>query len=317
MEVINRSWEKRYQIIKKIENYQSLPFSEKINIEQYEAKDNLLKQNVILKIIKINENPDIKNLARYLWHYEIALNRRATNNSRGKTLLKLVDAQIDEDSGNFILVTESGGTNLRELLQEEYECEDKISFNSFRHGNKKRIWESILKLIEGLYSLHISGLIHRNISIDSIYFDGEAYRQGEIEVLKLGDFNWSIYLHSLSNIFSNEIAAEIVKNNYHFFRAPECLPFLSNHDKEYTGETHQSDLYSLGLVLVFILEDFNYDNYVNSKIKNRNTRHQEIQEIVENHKGLPLEKEILSKLIEPEIPDRYSNITELLEKVQE
>lgn len=92
----------------------------------------------------------------------------------------------------FILVTEYGGATLRELLLEENEMEDQDSFNLFRKGSKKKVWEAILKLIEGLYSLHTSGLIHRNISLDSIYFDGEAYRQGEPEILKIGDFNWSI-----------------------------------------------------------------------------------------------------------------------------
>lgn len=217
MEGISRSWENRYEILEKMDNFQAFPLSEKINIEQYKAKDKLLRQMVILKKVDLNEDTALKSLARYLWHYEISLNQRATNNSRGKTLLKLIDAQRDEDKGIFILVTEYGGATLRELLLEENEMEDQDSFNLFRKGSKKKVWEAILKLIEGLYSLHTSGLIHRNISLDSIYFDGEAYRQGEPEILKIGDFNWSIYLHSISNLFTEGITAEIVKNNYHFF----------------------------------------------------------------------------------------------------
>jgi serine/threonine protein kinase len=315
MQKINRLWYKRYEYIEELEVKQVVPFSEKIDIAYYLAKDLLLKQNVILKEIKINEEPEIKDLARYLWHYEISLNQRATNKSRGKTLLKLVDAQIDDEDDTFILVTESGGSSLRTLILAEEENEDTISFNNFRNTNKKTIWEAILQLVQGLYSLHTSGLIHRNISIDSIYFDGEAYRQGEKNVLKLGDFNWSIYLNSISNIFENQITAEVIKDNYHFFRAPECLPFYIDEDLSDQGETHQSDLFSFGLVLIFLLESFEYKKFFCTKIEDRAVRYEEIRKIIKNFKGRPLEREILLKLVEVDPQNRFSNVGELLEKI--
>lgn len=313
----SRLWENRYKRIKKLENYQFFPFSEKIEIEQYIAEDLLLKQNVILKLIKINEDPEIKSLAQFLWHYEISLNQKATNNSHGKTLLKLVDAQRDEEKGLFVLVTESGGSSLKEVMLEEDETENNLSFKNFRFGDKKRIWESILKLTQGLYSLHTSGLIHRNISLSSIYFDDEAYRQGEPEILKIGDFNWSIYLNSLSNLFTNEITSDIVKNNYHFFRAPECLPVSIDDKIECFGETYQSDLFSLGLVLVFLLINLDINKYLESKIEVRHDLYKEIQEKVKGYQGYPQEKDILSKLIEIDLSNRFINIGELLDKIQE
>lgn len=96
IEIKNRYWKERYDIIGELRTEKILPFSNKIKIKQYKAKDLILKQNVILKEIKINENPEIIDLAHFLWHYEISLNQRATNNSRGKSLLKLIDAQHDE-----------------------------------------------------------------------------------------------------------------------------------------------------------------------------------------------------------------------------
>ncbi|MFX1375323.1 MAG: AAA domain-containing protein [Promethearchaeota archaeon] len=311
---INRYWEERYEIIEELNSKFALPFSEKIKITQFRAKDRILKQNVLLKRIKINENPEIQDLAYFLWHFEISLNQRATNNTKGKSLLKLVDAQFDKEKGLYILVTESGGSSLRSLLFNEQESEDQASFNTFIQGDKRKLWEAILKLVEGLYSLHTSGLLHRNISLDTVYFDGEAYRQGQLEILKIGDFNWSIYLNSLSNVFLNEMNSEIVKDNIHFFRAPESVP--DNESVKYSGETYRSDLFSLGLILTFLLNDIEIDRYIKSKLEDHNQLYLELQEIVNKFKGYTKEKEILLKLIDLNPEKRYINVGELLEEIQ-
>lgn len=315
MAIKNRYWKERYEIIGELVKKIEFPLSDKVEIVQFKAYDLLLQQNVILKEIKVNEKPEIKDLAYFLWHYEISLNQRATNNSRGKTLLKLVDAQKDEENGLFILVTEYGGYSLKELLTNKEESEDKTSFNNFRNGNKRKLWEAILKLTEGLYSLHTSGLLHRNISLGSIYFDGEAYREGKSEVLKIGDFNWSIYLNSLSNVFSNDITSEIIKDNLHFFRAPESIP--KNDALEYSGETYQSDLFSLGLVFTFLLIDLDVDRYLNSDLKSRNFLYSEIQEYIDRFKGYNIEKQILTQLIDLNPENRFANVGELLSQIQE
>lgn len=312
----NRHWTKRFEIIKEIELQTSLPLSNKINIQHYEAFDNVLNQKAILKLIDINEDPSIADLARYLWHYEISLNQRATNNSQGKTLLKLIYAKRDELKGKYILITESGGKPLRDFLLSIDESEDMTSFKNFlKPSNKKNIWEPILNLIKGLSSLHSSGLLHRNISIDSIYFDAEAYRQGEKNILKLGDFSWTIYLYSLSNIFTDEISSEIIKDNYQFFRAPECVPI--EEDLECYGETYLSDMFSLGLVLSFLFIDFDLRKCLDSNLNNRNEIYSKIYEELQNYKGYPLETEILLKLIEINPDDRFQNINELIDKIRE
>jgi len=310
------SWERRFKILHQIESANAIPFSEQIEIEQYLAHDELLKQKVILKKIKINENPSLKNLADYLWHFEISLNQRATNNTKGNSLLRLVFARKDETSGIYVLATEHRGLSLKELFLAEEEFEESLAFRSFISSNKKLIWDAILKLVEGLYALHSSGLIHRNISLDSIYFDSEAYLQGEKIFLKIGNFNWSIYLYSISNIFENEITSELVKNNYHFFRAPECLP-LDDTRSDCTGETYQSDLFSLGLVLAFILLGINdIRKYDSSEIKDRLVFYREIQDKVRNYRGYPLEIEILLKMIDINPNDRFQNIDETLSDIR-
>jgi serine/threonine protein kinase len=198
------------------------------------------------------------------------------------------------------------------------ESEDSISFSNFlASSNKKMLWESIYKLVEGLYALHYSGLIHRNISLDTIYFDGEAYRQGEKEIFKIGDFNWSIYLCSLSNVFTDDLSSELIKDNYHFFRAPECLP--STHiEFETSGETYQSDLFSLGLVISFlILEIEDIEKYINSQLKDRLRLYEEIYFMLENFHGYPLEKEILLKLICVDVEERFQNVDDLMSSVRE
>lgn len=312
------SWEDRFKKISDITNTKSLPFSDKIEIEEYLADDIILKQKVFLKLIKINEDPEIINLAQYLWHYEISLNQRASNNSKGNSLLKLLYAQRDEKKGVYVIVTEYSGPSLRALLMGDDESEDSISFTNFlRSSDKKMLWESIYKLVEGLYALHYSGLIHRNISLDTIYFDGEAYRQGEKDIFKIGDFNWSIYLSSLSNVFTNDLSSELIKDNYHFFRAPECLPSTLL-EFETAGETYQSDLFSLGLVISFlILEIEDIEKYINSQLKDRLKLYEEIYHMLENFHGYPLEKEILLKLICVDVEERFQNIDDLMNKMSE
>jgi len=284
----------------------------------YLAEDIILRQKVILKLIKINEDPDISSLAHYLWHYEISLNQRASSHSKGNSLLKLTYAQRDEKKGVYVLVTEYGGLSLRSLLIGEEESEDSISFSNFRvSSNKKMFWDAIFRLIEGLYALHSSGLLHRNLSLDTIYFDGEAYRQGEKEIFKMGGFNWSIYLYSLSNIFNNELSSELIKDNYHFFRAPECLP--SEHlGFETAGETFQSDLFSLGLVISFLLLEIkDIEKYTNSELKDRPKLYENISNMLENFSGYSLEKEILSKLIYLDMEERFQNIDDLINRLRE
>ncbi len=315
MKIINRSWKERYQKIEDIPTKKSLPFSEKIQIEQYRAKDLILNQEVCVKKININEDREIKDLAQYLWHYKISLNRKATNKSQGNTLLKLVDGQRDEEDGLFILVTESGGVSLHRLLEEEVDNEDKDSYNVFKSSNKKIKWEAILKLTKGLYSLHSSGLLHRNLSLDTIYFDGEAFRQGESEIFKIGDFNWSIYLHSISNITSDQLTSEIIKDNIHFFRAPESIPNFSQNQRY--GETYKSDLYSFGLILSFLLIDLDVKKYYYSKLEQRDELYQEIIEEISEYRGFPEERDILMRLIELDPEKRFKNTDELLEAIRD
>ncbi len=314
----NISWEDRFKKITKLTNAKSLPFSDKLEIEEFLATDIILKQKVILKLIKINEDPSIISLAQYLWHYEISLNQRASNNSKGNSLLKLLYAQRDEIKGVYVIVTEYSGPCLRDLLMSHDGSEDSIFFNNFlRSSDKKMLWEAIYKLAEGLYALHFSGLIHRNISLETIYFDSEACQQGEKEIFKIGDFNWSIYLCSLSNVFTDDLSLELIKDNYHFFRAPECLP-STQLEFETSGETYQSDLFSLGLVISFLILGIkDIEKYTSSLLKDRPKLYEEIYFMLENFKGYPLEKEILLKLVCVDVEERFQNINDLMNRIRE
>ena len=257
-------------------------------------------------------------MAQYLWHYEISLNQRASNNSKGNSLLKLLYAQRDEEKGEYVIVTEYCGPSLKDLLINDKDDEDHHSFTTFlTSANKRVLWEVINNLVEGLYALHHSGLIHRNLSLDTIYFDGEAYRQGEKDIFKIGDFNWSIYLYSLSNVFTDDLSSELIKDNYHFFRAPECLP-STQIEFENTGETYQSDLFSLGLVLSFlILRIEDIEGYLNSQLMERPKLYEDIYNMLQEHRGIPLEKEILLKLICVDVEERFQNIDALMSDLRE
>ncbi len=135
MTSIYDSWKTRYRIIEEITGNIAIPFSDKIEINQYIAEDRGLQQRVILKKINVKEDPLIQELAQYLWHYEISLNQRAINISRGKTLLKLIDGEYDKEENCFILITEAGGSNLREILLSKKENEDSELFYQLKNSN--------------------------------------------------------------------------------------------------------------------------------------------------------------------------------------
>ena len=309
MTSIYNSWASRYKIIEDITEKITLPFSEKIKIKQYIAEDQALKKFVLLKKIDVNENPEIKELAQYLWHYEISLNQRALNISEGKTLLKLIDGEYDKEENCFILVTETCGLSLKNILIAEEDNEDIDSFEKLKKSpfSKKKLWEGLLKLCEGVLALHNAGLLHRNISLDTVYFDSEAYIEGESHFFKLGDFNWSIYLYSISNLISGEISMEIIQNNLHFFRAPECLEI----------ETFKSDIFSFGLMIAFLLNDLDFEKYESSDFSDRIGLYNEIRDIIQRNKGMIKEKEIILKAIEINPDDRYESVEEFTEVIRD
>ncbi|KKM80965.1 hypothetical protein LCGC14_1334550 [marine sediment metagenome] len=309
MTSIYDSWKTRYRIIEEITRNNAIPFSDKIEINQYIAEDLGLQQKVILKKINVKEDPRIQELAQYLWHYEISLNQRAINISKGKTLLKLIDGEYDNEDNCFILITEAGGSSLREILINKKENEDTELFNQLKNSNhsKKRIWEGILKLSEGLLAIHNAGLLHRNISLDTVYFNRESYREGEDHIFRLGDFNWSIYLYSISNLISDEITKDIIQNNLHFFRAPECLEI----------ETFKSDIFSFGLVMAFLIFNLDMIEYEDTEFADRARLYNKIRDTINIQDGLKQEKEIILKAIELNHEDRFESIDEFVEKIRD
>lgn len=312
METSKRFWKVRYDNLEEIETQSSKSVSSKISIQYYICDDLFLNQKVMLKKIQINESQEIRDLARFLWHYEISLNHKAINNTDGRTLLKLIDAQYDAGENCFIIVTESGGVPLIEMLKSKKTNEDYKTIKSFL-SDKKKTWNTILKLVEGLSSLHKAGLIHRNLSLSSIYFDVDGYRQGEREVLKIGDFNWSIYLYSIGNIFTDNYMTELVQDRVDLFRDPKCIPQLNSDEEDYCGENIQSDLFSLGLVFAFLLTDIKIEDYENTEIDERVKRIEEIRERISAFKRfIPEERILLIKLTEVDPQKQFQNSKELL-----
>ncbi len=305
----HKTWKSRYRDLKELTNQSVIPFSGKVEIKHFVARDSVVNQEVIIKKIFVNEDSDMQDLAQYLWHYEISLNQRALNVFEGKSLIRLIDGAYDPEEKCFILVTESGGKSLRNLLLNKNDHEDIISFNGLKKSDypKKKMWEGVLKLAEGLRSLHNAGLLHRNISLDTVYFDGNAFSEGEGHIFKLGDFNWSIYLYSISNFVSNDISREIIQNNLHFFRAPECLDV----------ETFKSDIFSFGLVLAFLFFDFDIEKYLNSDFTKRMELFKEIREQIQFESAIDKEKEIILKAIELDPEQRFESTDEFTEAIRE
>ncbi|MFX1316318.1 MAG: AAA domain-containing protein [Promethearchaeota archaeon] len=309
MSSISDSWKSRYIIKSEILEELPLPFSDKIRIQQFIAKDLAFQQEVVFKKIFVNEHSNMGDLAQYLWHYEISLNQRAFNIAEGKTLIKLIDGGYDPEEKCFFLVNELCGMNLKDILSSECDHEDIDSFKELKKSSfsKKKVWAGILKIAEGLRALHNTGLLHRNISLNTIYFNGDAYREGEPYIFKLGDFNWSIYLYSICNLVSGDIPKGIIQDNLHFFRAPECLEM----------ETFKSDIFSLGLVIAFLIFELDINKYVNSDFSERLKLYEQLREKIEFEPAIEKEKEIILKAIELNPDHRFDSTEDFTESIRE
>src|SRR6185503_17767393 len=81
-----------------------------------------------------------------------------------------------------------------------------------------------------------------------IFLNDEGTLRGEV---KLGNFEWSLYVHAITDRPSDGYPAE--RTFFDRYSAPELLRGRYQDHTEATGENFGSDIYSLGLVLFELL----------------------------------------------------------------
>lgn len=225
----------RYEILETLD-VSHFPGAVESGLQAYYALDEVTQERVVVKLFPIPEDQELANFATALWDREVRTTHLATSSLRGTALLRLLDARRDRRGSRLILVSAAGGRSLAEILSEE----PKPGLLLAKH--RSSLWEGFLELAKALEALHSAGLIHRNISPQTIYLD-ESERG---PLFRVGDFSWSVYLHSLSRMVSEPSgeAAFVGTGVWSKFAAPEAIAGGSA-----SGESFRSDIFSLGLVI--------------------------------------------------------------------
>lgn len=221
-------------------------------ILRYEVKDLKKNKELIVKAFKLPDKDPLKQFIRTLWNHEIRLTHKATSMVSGKSLLRVVDARPDETNNYLLLFTEKGDITLSECLEKR----DNYPFLRPYHTHL-HLWQGFLGLAKAISSLHQSGLLHRNLNPQCIYYNEKKQENSPLFVI--GDFSWSIYLYGLIKIhgFSN---ATQMQRKMNLFLAPELLKPIKD-----SYESFCSDVFSLGMIFAYCfipeIDEVEFDNF--------------------------------------------------------
>lgn len=187
------------------------------------------------------DNVDMLGVLRTIWEKERRALSALSVSPSGRALTRFVEARYDKESDRAVLVIEwPGEVTLRERLGRE-------RTGLLQPSRRKRLWGHLAALLESIQALHNAGFIHRAISPDVVYVQGQENEQDPqlSPLFKLGHFEWSVYLRGLTSMVS-PISREL--NRY---IAPEALRATLGTEIErgMAGESFGSDLYAMGLLL--------------------------------------------------------------------
>jgi serine/threonine protein kinase/tetratricopeptide (TPR) repeat protein len=187
----------------------------------------------------VSENFALRRFLVGLWENERRVLFDVATRRRGRALTRLKFAKWGKSDGHLLVVTEPVGPfTLRKWLDRGH---------SVASMSREEVWRVINALIEAVSVLHDSRHLHRTIRPESIFLNEQGLR-GPV---RLGNFEWSIYVHSITEHPSNSY----VKPRTYFDRysAPESLRGRFQAGSGPAGENFGSDIYSLGLVLFELL----------------------------------------------------------------
>ena len=205
----------------------------KINIQHHSENVEIwyvLLDNMTLKVKhwKIEDKSEDLTL-REIWLNEVRqLNRLKSIGNSSKYLELLYKSDIDEKGYYLIYKTSEDTITLREFIEENIK-DIKTSRQNFKlklnyhwiHPlglkkieNRIILWKNILKIVRAIKILHDQGIVHRNISLDTILVDDSQDNNEESDKFKLSGFEWSIYLNNLKKVdYSPIIKSEIINSS--------------------------------------------------------------------------------------------------------
>lgn len=286
---------KRYEIISEITNKYA-NFNSK-SLKYYNGIDTLhKKQNVLIEIYGLPENPDSQILAITYWEREVRLTRKALAIDNSESLLKLTDAFIDREKNQLVIVFKQFGKSLFGWIEE---INDSSIFDNHDEKIRKQIWILILKLCKGLNSLHSGKILHRNINPTTIYYSEEA----DLPQLRFGGFAWGVYFYNLQDFQENLSYQNITHSIFN--------PFDLIHE----SNAFSFDIYSIGMIIAYIF----CDNFPETKLSNLNEWKEAYQSVIIQIKNtdyfLFQEKDIILSCISDSKNHRYSSMQSLSDSI--
>lgn len=227
---------------------ESFESAEELPMELPGVSGNLVKtyratwkgEPVNLKVYRLVSNdPALRRFLMGLWENERRVLFDIATRRQGRALTRLKFAEWRESDDHLIVVTEPvGPLTLRRWLDEGHRPTAFL---------RQDLWRNINALIEAVAVLHDARHIHRTIRPESVFLGEQGFRSP----LKLGNFEWSIYVHSITGRASDSYPRQ--RTYFDRYSAPEILRGRFEADSGPKGENFGSDIYSLGLVLFEML----------------------------------------------------------------
>lgn len=176
---------------------------------------------------------------RSLWDKERRTLATLSVTHGGRALTRFIDAHFDAETDRALLITEWPGTETlgHRLLR--------APMGMMATSERQRLWGHLALLLESLQTLHRAGFIHRAITPSVIFVTSTADTlDARVSPgLKLGHFEWSVYLRTLSSM-APPLSRKLTR-----YIAPEALRAALDIEEGLNGESFGSDLYAIGLVL--------------------------------------------------------------------
>lgn len=176
------------------------------------------------KIQEKNENLTL----REIWLNEVRqLNRLKSIGNSNKYLELLYKSHIDEKGYYLIYETNEETVSLSQFIDEHTDIKQnrpslKLKLNYHwihpiglkKTENRIILWKNILKIVRAIKILHEQGIVHRNISLDTILVDDSQDNNDENNKFKLSGFEWSVYLNTLKKVdYSSIMDCEIMHSS--------------------------------------------------------------------------------------------------------
>lgn len=194
----------KFKILNKFDK-SSLVYN-KNNVEIYKAYKRSDDCSIKAFFIKIWEISDTDLLIKEIWLYEIRQLQALKNIPNANNYLSLI-YNYYKDTNSFAIIYECN--SLSEQFYKKFLDDDLKNITSLHNYpyskqqikkplNRKKLWEDLLKIANGIKILHEKGLLHRNISIDNLLIN---VKEDDNQTLSISDFrltgfDWLLSLHT-------------------------------------------------------------------------------------------------------------------------